>query len=47
VLQVAGDGGLLAALRGRLGAEPHIRDVAVQLVRVPEQAVFTTPAGAP
>ena len=47
VLRVAGDAGLVAVLSAKLGAEPKIRDVAVQLVRVPEQAVFTTPAGAP
>lgn len=34
---------LLAALRTKLGAEPRVRDLAVQLVQVPEQAAYTTP----
>lgn len=34
---------LNAALHTKLGAEPRVRDLAVQLVRVPEQAVFVNP----
>lgn len=44
-IRIAGGGGLLEAIRGKLPGSPaiNVRDFAIQMIKVPEQAIFAAP----